>query len=72
MKQYIKDLDKEGECFKYLALKFPKLSEAKIKEGIFNFESLGCKMSLKVLFLDSHLDSFPENVLLNSCCNPKI
>ena len=116
MKQYIKALDKEGECFKYLAVKFPKLSEAKIKEGIFNgpdirklmkddsfidkmnikeenawlsfkevvkkflgnnkdknyrqivanlvknLKILGCNMSLKVHFLDSHIDSFPENV----------
>ena len=36
MQQYIKILDKEHECFKYLAGKFPKLSQAKIKVGIFN------------------------------------
>lgn len=35
MKQFIKSLNKEGQCFKYLAAKFPLLSEAKIKEGIF-------------------------------------
>ena len=35
MQQYIKTLDKEHECFKYLAVKFP-VKKAKIKEGIFN------------------------------------
>ncbi|GBN08477.1 hypothetical protein AVEN_223985-1 [Araneus ventricosus] len=27
-----------------------------------NFKILGCSMSLKVHFLDSHLDYFPENL----------
>ncbi|GBN45433.1 hypothetical protein AVEN_183448-1 [Araneus ventricosus] len=27
-----------------------------------NFKILGCSMSLKVHFLDSHLDNFPENL----------
>lgn len=36
MKQYVKALDKEGECFKYLKKQFPKLSDAKITEGIFD------------------------------------
>ncbi|GBM79689.1 hypothetical protein AVEN_71215-1 [Araneus ventricosus] len=116
MKQFVKDLPKEGECFKYLFDQFPGLSEAKLKEGVFvgpdtrkimkdenfetkmetnerkawesfklvitsclgnkkdpnyksiveemiqNFKILGCSMSLKVHFLDSHLDYFPENV----------
>jgi len=30
MKQFVKALDKNGQCFK-----FPVLSEAKLKEGIF-------------------------------------
>ncbi|GBO40503.1 hypothetical protein AVEN_112430-1 [Araneus ventricosus] len=111
MKQFLKVLPKEGECFKYLCDQFPGLSEAKLKEGVFigpdirkimkdeNFETkmeinerkawesvkrviisflgnekdpnyksiveekiLGCSMSLKVHFLDSHLDYFPENL----------
>lgn len=36
MKQFVKALDKENKSFKYLASKFPKLSSAKIKEGIFD------------------------------------
>ncbi|GFV20884.1 uncharacterized protein TNCV_353581 [Trichonephila clavipes] len=35
MKQFVKALDKEGECFKYLCEQFPSLSDAKLKEGIF-------------------------------------
>ncbi|GBL92172.1 hypothetical protein AVEN_91514-1 [Araneus ventricosus] len=110
MKQFVKALSKEGECFKYLCGQFPGLSEAKLKEDVFvgannmkimkdeNFETkmesnerkackffklvftsflenkkdpnykyiaeemmkkfkiLGCIMSLKVHFLDSHMD----------------
>jgi hypothetical protein len=116
MKQFVKALDKNGECFKYLQNKFPKLSDAKIKEGIFvgpqirklfkddtfihsmttneknawtsfkkvtqNFlgnkksenygtivdemlkhlHILGCNMSLKLHYLYSHLDHFPDNL----------
>ncbi|GFS69423.1 uncharacterized protein TNCV_3401091 [Trichonephila clavipes] len=35
MKQFVKALDKEGECFKHLCEQFPGLSDAKLKEGIF-------------------------------------
>ncbi|GBN05118.1 hypothetical protein AVEN_132104-1 [Araneus ventricosus] len=35
MKQFVKTLPKEGECFKYLCDQFPSLSEAKLKEGVF-------------------------------------
>lgn len=35
MKQYVKALDKNGKCFQYLQSKFPNLTHAKVKEGIF-------------------------------------
>ena len=35
MKQYVKALDKQSACFLYIAHKFPKLSNEKVKEGIF-------------------------------------
>ena len=35
LKQFVKALPKEGDCFKYLCNQFPGLSEAKLKEGIF-------------------------------------
>jgi len=116
MKQFVKALDKNKNCFQYLCKKFPQLSEAKLKEGIFvgpqirklckdnaflnsmttieknawisfkevinnffgniksenyetivnsmleNYRILGCNMSIKMHFLYSHLDKFPENL----------
>ena len=116
MKQFVKALPKDGETFKYLSSKFPRLSESKLKEGVFvspdirklmkdnnfenvmkdversawssfkdvvtkflgnqkdadfenivknilcNFKNLGCSMSFKLHFLNSHLDYFPENL----------
>ncbi|KYM93378.1 hypothetical protein ALC62_16020 [Cyphomyrmex costatus] len=116
MKQFVKSLDKTGKCFKYLHQIFPKYSDAKIKEGVFdgpqirklfrdpdfiktmnnrekaawqsfqavaenflgnkkspqykelvakmiqNYEKQGCLMNLKLHFLFSHLDEFPENL----------
>ena len=35
MKQFVKSLPRDGECFKYLVTKFPGLAEAKLKEGVF-------------------------------------
>ena len=116
MKQYVKALNKEGDCFKYLKKKFPKLSDAKIKEGVFdgpqirkllkddefvrtmtekeeaawvsfrevvqnflgnhksvdykqivarmleNYKKLGCLMNLKLHYLHSHIEYFPQNL----------
>lgn len=116
MKQFVKALDKNGECFQYIAQKFPGLSTEKLKAGIFdgpqirmlvndenfvntmnetesnawkafvsviknflgntkapNYEDivqhmllclkdLGCNMSVKLHYLNSHLHKFPENL----------
>lgn len=116
IKQFVKSLPRDGDCFRYLCSKFPKLSEAKLKEGVFTgpdirklltdplfletmgdkekeawdsfknvvhkflgntkdpdyktivqrmlaaYEAQGCNMSLKVHFLHSHIDYFPENL----------
>jgi hypothetical protein len=119
MKNSVKAMDQTGPAFRYLAEKFPGMSAAKIKEGVFigvfighqirkpfrdeqfdhilsgnekrawndfrlvatkfvgnnkagnyrelvenlllSYEELGCNMSLKIHFLHSHLDCFPEN-----------
>lgn len=37
MKQFVKALDKTGSTFLYLKEQFPKLSEAKIKEGRYKY-----------------------------------
>ncbi|GBO23432.1 hypothetical protein AVEN_133205-1 [Araneus ventricosus] len=109
-------MDKTGDGFNFLKTKFPRLSEAKIKEGIFvgpqirqlfkdsmfmkhlnreekrawlafenvcmdflgskksddyvahveellsAYKAMRCNMSLKVLYLHSYLDFFPENL----------
>ncbi len=116
MKQFVKALNKEGDCFKYICSKFPTLTYEKLKAGIFvgpqirklmldtdfeknmncmelqawdsfknvvkcflgnnkdpnykeivhhmleNFKKLGCNMSVKLHFLFSHIDYFPENL----------
>ncbi|GBN30537.1 hypothetical protein AVEN_174502-1 [Araneus ventricosus] len=115
MKNFVKALDCGGSGFQYLRLKFPKMSEAKIKEGIFvgtqirqlmkdtvfeckltkkkaaawtsfkvlaeNFlgnhkaenyrqivtclkayKTMGCNKPLKIHFLHSYLEFFPENL----------
>lgn len=116
MKQFVKSLDKDGDCFSYICQKFPQLTIEKIKGGIFdgpqirqltkdtqfrssmtelesrawtafvsvmqNFlgntksenyielvedlllqlKNMGCNMSIKLHFLHSHLDKFPENL----------
>ena len=36
MKQFGKTLDKEGDCFKYLCVKFPVITEEKFKAGVFD------------------------------------
>ena len=116
MKQFVKALNKDGECFQYIVSAFSSLSIEKIKAGVFDgpqirallrdeefvkkmidkekaawqcfveviqnflgnrkadnyklvvkrmllaFRDLGCNMSIKVHFLNSHLDQFPENL----------
>ena len=36
MKQYVKVLNKEGECFEYISKKFSNLSSEKLKAGVFD------------------------------------
>jgi hypothetical protein len=116
MKNFVKAMNKQSKAFTYLRQMFPRISDAKIKEGVFvgpqirevmndsqfdgllrgaeraawtafknvvcNFlgnnkapdyaaqverllkayKSMGCNMSLKIHFLHSHLDFFPDNL----------
>lgn len=115
MKNFVKALNHESPAFAFLSQKFPRVSEAKLKAGIFDgpqirellkdskfddsmgdneknawvafksivenflgnhrsleyervvedllqsFQALGARMSIKMHFLSSHLDYFPEN-----------
>ena len=115
MKNFAKGMDKTGRGFEYVRNKFPNVTDAKIKEGIFIgsqirelmqdkqfdedlnesernawlsfkrickdflgnhkavnyqdvqdlltlYKAMGCNMSLKIHFLESHLDILPENL----------
>jgi len=116
MKNFVKGMDKTGCGFQYVRNKFPNVSDAKVKEGIFigppirelmqdkqfnedlneternvwlsfkmickdflgnhkavyyqdvvqdlltSYKAMGCNMSLKIHFLETHLDFFPENL----------
>lgn len=116
-KQLVKAMKtQDGQAFRYLFQKFPKLSEAKINEGVFDgpqiralfkdenfdelmtdteraawqsfkevctsffgntknpeykkivermvnaYQNMNCLMNLKLHFMDSHIDFFPENL----------
>jgi hypothetical protein len=116
MKNFVKGMNQEGDGFRYLQYTFSKLSDAKVKAGVFTgpqirqllldpnfpkklnkkekaawnafkavvdnflgnhksqdyskivntmlraYSQLGCRMSLKIHFLHSHLDFFPDNL----------
>jgi len=116
MENFVKGTDKTGHGFEYVRNKFPNVSDANIKEGIFigpqvgelmqyeqfdedlneternawlsfkrickdflgnhkaanyqdvvqdlltSYKAMGCNMNLKIHFLESHLDFFPENL----------
>ena len=115
MKNFVKALDKDGQSFRFLQTKFPYVSDAKLRAGVFDgpqirklmkdssfdeiltgnektawvsfknvctnflgkrrsqdyeemvgvlmqsFQAMGARMSIKMHFLHSHLDYFPEN-----------
>ena len=116
MKQFIKALDRDGDCFRYICSTFPRVSDEKKKAGIFDepqirtllkdkhfmarmtavearawvaftnvvqgflgnkkddnykevvdellfsLRGLRCRMSIKLDYLHSHLDKFPDNL----------
>ncbi|GBM91314.1 hypothetical protein AVEN_55990-1 [Araneus ventricosus] len=51
MKNFVKAMDCGGSGFQYLRPKFPKA-----------YKTMGCNMSLKIHFLHSHLEFYPENL----------
>src|SRR5678815_2436538 len=40
MKQFVKALDHDGECFRYICSTFPGLSDEKKKDGIFDGQQI--------------------------------
>ena len=55
MKRFVKALDKDGDCFNYIAKTFPGLSMEKIKAGIFDGPQIRKLMQDKTLSLSSSL-----------------
>ena len=47
---------------KFLGNKKNKNYRSIIENMLEDFENLGCLMNLKLYFLDSHLDEFPQNL----------
>jgi len=62
------DLEKKAwQSFREVVTKFLENEkdaqyEQIVEDMLINFKNLGCLMSLKVHFLHSHLDYFPENL----------
>ena len=54
MKNFVKAMNKTGEAFLYLCKKFPRLSAAKIKKGVFVGPQIG------KLFKDEHFNNILE------------
>lgn len=51
IKNVVKTLDRDSEAFKYLAVLFPRLSQAKLKEGIF------VGPQIRKIMADDHFES---------------
>ena len=78
MKQFTKALDKEGQCFMYLRKQFEKLSDVKIKEGIFDgpqirkmFKEKNCILHMNAIEKSAWLrfKSIVENFLRDHKCH---
>ncbi|GBP60895.1 hypothetical protein EVAR_48699_1 [Eumeta japonica] len=67
IKQYVKALDKDGDCFRYLRGKFPAISDAKLKEGIFNGPQI------RTLFQDTNFsaESFVAGAVAAAAVDPR-
>ena len=36
MTQFVKAIDKDGECYRYIGEKFPQISDSKLEAGVFD------------------------------------
>lgn len=48
MKQFVKALEKDSNCFRYVGEKFPAINDDKLKEGIVD------GLQIRTLFLDDN------------------
>ena len=63
MKNFVKSMDKNGRGFEYLRKKFPNVSDAKFKEGIFIGPQISELMQEKQS--DEHLNESESNTWLS-------
>lgn len=56
MKQFVRALDVEGNCFKYISEKLPRLTHEKIKAGVFNGPEI------RTLMNDPHFGSSMNDI----------
>lgn len=56
MKQFVKALDSNGSCFSYLRSKFPKLTDAKVKDKVF------VAPQIRKLFKDVEFDNAMNSI----------
>ena len=56
MKQFVKAFPKDSEIFKYLSSRFPRLPEAKLKEGVF------VGLSIRKLMKDNNFKNVMNDV----------
>jgi len=60
MKNFVKTMNKDGSGLKFLKEKFPRISEAKIKEGIF------VSPQIREVMNDTHFEELLEGSELNA------
>ena len=61
MKQFVKALDKDGNCFKYICMKFPGLTVEKLKAGVFD------GFQIRKLINDANFCNFMNPAELSVC-----
>ena len=61
MKQFVKALEKDGDCFKYICMKFPGLTIEKLKAGIFDGPQI------RKLMNDANFCNFMNPAKLSAC-----
>jgi len=65
MKQFVKALDNDGDCFKYIFQKFPRLSYEKVKEGVF------VGPQIRKLMQDENFETSMKSVAKDACASLK-
>ncbi|KAL4711600.1 hypothetical protein ACJJTC_003617 [Scirpophaga incertulas] len=68
IKQFVKSLQKDGNCFRYICSKFPKLPEAKLKEGVFTVKNTGKRFHQDVRHIERRYQGRSDVSMLADYC----